>query len=141
MAPSAPTAGCRLMSSADSKATPRHAPSSRNRIVKSPRSRGRPPPWSKAFADPVRKPTRPCGRHATRRERTDSRGAMVTRDERIEAFSDDGDPPAEQPLELLCEDHNGTYVIPFACRLSGGAWKSMETGCRIEVTVIGWRLR
>jgi len=22
----------------------------------------------------------------------------------------------DQPLELLCEDHVGTYVIPFLCR-------------------------
>ena len=66
---------------------------------------------------------------------------MVTRDERIKAFDHDGDPPADQPLELLCEDHNGTYVIPFPCRLSDGAWQSVETGRRIEATVIGWRLR
>ena len=38
---------------------------------------------------------------------------MVTRQERIDAFTHQGVPPANQPLEVLCEDHVGTYVIPF----------------------------
>jgi hypothetical protein len=41
---------------------------------------------------------------------------MVTRKERIDAFSHEGVPPTDLPLELLCEDHVGTYVIPFLCR-------------------------
>jgi hypothetical protein len=67
--------------------------------------------------------------------------AMATRQQRISAFIHEGDPPANQPLELLCEDHVGTYVIPFLCRLSSGAWESVDTGSRIEATVIGWRVR
>ena len=67
--------------------------------------------------------------------------AMATRQQRISAFIHEGDPPADQPLELLCEDHVGTYVIPFLCRLSSGAWQSVDTGSRIEATVIGWRVR
>ena len=67
--------------------------------------------------------------------------AMVTRQQRISAFIHEGDPPAGQPLELLCEDHVGTYVIPFLCRLSGGVWHNVDTGSRIEATVIGWRVR
>jgi hypothetical protein len=47
---------------------------------------------------------------------------MVTRQERIDAFTHQGAPPANQPLEVLCEDHVGTYVIPFLCRWSSGAW-------------------
>jgi hypothetical protein len=66
---------------------------------------------------------------------------MATRQQRIDAFVHEGDPPADQPLELLCEDHVGTYVIPFLCRLSGGVWQSVDTGNRIEATVIGWRAR
>ena len=65
--------------------------------------------------------------------------AMATRQQRISAFIHEGDPPANQPLELLCEDHVGTYVIPFLCRLRSGAWQNVDTGCRIEATVIGWR--
>jgi hypothetical protein len=41
---------------------------------------------------------------------------MATRQQRLDAFVHEGDPPADQPLELLCEDHVGTYVIPFPCR-------------------------
>jgi len=66
---------------------------------------------------------------------------MATRQQRIEAFTHEGDPPTDQPLELLCEDHVGTYVIPFLCRSSGGVWHNADTGSRIEATVIGWRTR
>jgi hypothetical protein len=64
---------------------------------------------------------------------------MATRQHRLDAFIHEGDPPLEQPLELLCEDHVGTYLIPFLCRWTGGAWLSMETDSPIEATVIGWR--
>ena len=66
---------------------------------------------------------------------------MATRQQRIDAFVHEGDPPADWPLELLCEDHIGTYVIPFLCRWRSGAWHGVETGDRIEGTVIGWRER
>lgn len=42
-------------------------------------------------------------------------------------------------VPLLCEDHNGTYVLPFPCRWADGAWRSTTTGSRIEVNVVGWR--
>ena len=64
---------------------------------------------------------------------------MATRQQRLDAFSHDGVPPADQPFELLCEDHVGTYVIPFLCRWSDGGWKSAETNTSIEATVVGWR--
>jgi hypothetical protein len=66
---------------------------------------------------------------------------MATRQQRLDVFIHEGDPPVDQPLELLCEDHIGTYVIPFACQMTGGAWHSVDTGNRIEATVIGWRRR
>jgi hypothetical protein len=71
----------------------------------------------------------------------DNRDRMATRQERIDAFTHQGVPPADQPLELLCEDHVGTYVIPFLCRWSSGAWHSVDTSSAIEATVIGWRVR
>jgi hypothetical protein len=64
---------------------------------------------------------------------------MVTRQERLDGFAHDGDPPVDQPLELLCEDHVGTYVVPFLCRWTTTDWHNVETGQRIEATVIGWR--
>ena len=64
---------------------------------------------------------------------------MATRQERIDAYTYEGTPPADQPLELLCEDHIGTYVIPFLCEWRGGAWQSLDSDNRIEATVVGWR--
>jgi hypothetical protein len=66
---------------------------------------------------------------------------MTTRQQRIDAFIHEGKPPVDQPLEVLCEDHNGTYVIPFLCENSSGDWKNTATGQRIEARVIGWRAR
>jgi hypothetical protein len=40
---------------------------------------------------------------------------LVTRRERIDDFIHKGSPPNNQPLQILCEDHVGTYVIPFPC--------------------------
>jgi hypothetical protein len=64
---------------------------------------------------------------------------MATRQERIDVFIHEGEPLPGVPFELLCEDHVGTYVIPFLCRWSNGAWHSVATSSRIEATVIGWR--
>jgi hypothetical protein len=64
---------------------------------------------------------------------------MATRQQRLDAYSHDGTPPPDRPFELLCEDHVGTYVVPFLCRWHDGAWHSLETDDRIEATVVGWR--
>ncbi len=66
---------------------------------------------------------------------------MATRQARIDDFIHEGVPPADQPLELLCEDHIGTYVIPFLCRWRSGAWQNVDTSGPIEATVVGWRVR
>jgi hypothetical protein len=66
---------------------------------------------------------------------------MATRQKRLDDFTHDGDPPSGEPLELLCEDHVGTYVVPFLCLWTGTAWQSVETGESIQATVIGWRTR
>jgi hypothetical protein len=57
---------------------------------------------------------------------------MVSRQHRIASFSHDGIPPTDQPLELLCEDHDGTYVIPFLCQWRNGAWQGLDTDKPIE---------
>src|SRR6516162_10803477 len=71
----------------------------------------------------------------------DNRDRMAKRQERIDAFTRQGFPPADQPLELLCEDHVGTYVIPFLCRWSSGAWHSVDTSSPIEATSLYIRKR
>lgn len=65
---------------------------------------------------------------------------MATRQERIDAFTHEGTPPSDQPQEILCEDHIGTYVIPFQCRWCDGVWRGLDTDDRIEATVVGWRM-
>jgi hypothetical protein len=63
---------------------------------------------------------------------------MATRQQRLDAFVHEGDPPIGEPLKLLCEDHVGTYVIPFLCRWNGADWQSVNTGEHIQAAVIGW---
>jgi len=64
---------------------------------------------------------------------------LVTKQERLDDFTHDGTPPTDQPLQILCEDHNGTYVIPFLCQWRDGIWQNAKTNRRIEAAVIGWR--
>ena len=64
---------------------------------------------------------------------------MATRQERIDAFVHEGIPPTDRPLKILCEDHVGTYVVPFLCRWRDGVWRGVKTDGPIEVEVIGWR--
>ena len=64
---------------------------------------------------------------------------LVTRQERIDDFIHEGSPPNDRPLQILCEDHVGTYVIPFPCRWRDGIWEHAKTSRRIEAAVVGWR--
>jgi hypothetical protein len=63
---------------------------------------------------------------------------MATRQERLNEFSESV-PPESVPLNLLCEDHCGTYLIPFDCERREGAWYRIETSKPIDANVIGWR--
>jgi hypothetical protein len=64
---------------------------------------------------------------------------MTSRAQRLEQFIVDQDAPEGTVAKLLCEDHVGTYTIPFPCRWSDGAWVNERTGQPIDVGVIGWR--
>jgi hypothetical protein len=63
---------------------------------------------------------------------------MATRSSRLAEFTSNGEPPTEA-CEILCEDHNGTYVPRFMGCFSDGMWRNAQTGVRLEVSVIGWR--
>jgi hypothetical protein len=63
---------------------------------------------------------------------------MATRQHRLNEFNVTS-PPADGPLQLLCEDHNGTYLLPYPCQWSGGAWRNCESHEIIEANVVGWR--
>jgi hypothetical protein len=66
---------------------------------------------------------------------------MATREKRLAQFDGLGSPPPELAVEVLCEDHSGTYQLPFACRFVDGQWRNDESGIAVEATVIAWRLR
>jgi len=73
---------------------------------------------------------------------TDGEGReMATREKRLAEFNGEGEPPPDQPVQVLCEDHSGTYQLPFACRFIDGAWRNHESGGAVEATVVGWRLQ
>ena len=65
---------------------------------------------------------------------------MATRERRLAEFNGAGEPPPDQPVQVLCEDHSGTYQLPFACRFVDGEWRNHEFGGAVEATVVGWRL-
>ena len=66
---------------------------------------------------------------------------MATREQRLAQFDGRGEPPPDQPVQVLCEDRSGTYQLPFACRFIDGVWLNHESGGRVEATVVGWRLQ
>jgi hypothetical protein len=63
---------------------------------------------------------------------------MATRQDRLNEFSQ-ATPPSGEALELLCEDHSGTYLLPFLCQWNDGVWRNSKTGATIEANVLGWR--
>ena len=63
---------------------------------------------------------------------------MATREHRIAEFNQ-VQPPADAVLKLLCEDHNGTYTLPFACLREAGAWLNAKSRTAIDGAVLGWR--
>jgi hypothetical protein len=65
---------------------------------------------------------------------------MATREKRLAQFDGEGEPPPDQPVQVLCEDQSGTYELPFACRFVDGAWHNHESGAALEAHVVGWRL-
>ena len=63
---------------------------------------------------------------------------MPSREDRIAEFSTDP-PPQDVDLKVLCEDHVGTYALPFPCQWTGSGWVNAKTGANIEGKVLGWR--
>ena len=64
---------------------------------------------------------------------------MATRQARLDEFPNDPSRPAGKPFELLCEDHNGTYLLPFLCHWRDDGWENSKTGQRVVARVVGWR--
>jgi hypothetical protein len=65
---------------------------------------------------------------------------MATREKRLAEFNGQGTPPQAVPVQVLCEDKSGTYLLPFPCVHADGQWRNAVTGDLVEAEVIGWRL-
>jgi hypothetical protein len=64
---------------------------------------------------------------------------MPARIDRLAEFETAAEPPSDSVVELLCEDHVGTFLLPFLCRSTLEGFKNDGTGERIEADVVGWR--
>jgi hypothetical protein len=64
---------------------------------------------------------------------------MVAREDRLRDFETFIPPESNEPTQLLCEDHSGTYLVPYACEWNGNHWRGVESNSPIEARVIGWR--
>jgi hypothetical protein len=65
---------------------------------------------------------------------------MATREHRLSSFNC-GPAPEGKPVVLLCEDHAGTYLLPYDCQWKDGAWRGYENENALEAKVVGWRER
>lgn len=65
---------------------------------------------------------------------------MATRERRLAEFNGEGAPAPEQAVQVLCEDHSGTYQLPFPCRFVDGRWVNAVSGLMVEAAVVGWRV-
>ena len=63
---------------------------------------------------------------------------MANRDYPLAEFNQ-GPPPTNEQLQVLAEDSNGTYLLPFRCVWRDGAWYAAEKTKPLEATVVGWR--
>ena len=65
---------------------------------------------------------------------------MVRRVNRLSQFVSDQLPSAGTKVQLLCEDHVGTYVLPFLCRWTESCgWTIAKTQEPLKAEVLGWR--
>jgi hypothetical protein len=58
---------------------------------------------------------------------------------RLSDFVSDQYPEEEAPVEILCRDKNGTYVIPYSCCRFDEEWRNFETDETVTANIIGWR--
>jgi hypothetical protein len=64
---------------------------------------------------------------------------MVTRTARLKDFTTDGYPGADLQVQVLAEDHVGTYILPFPCQHIDGEWRNGATGEAVQSSILGWR--
>ncbi len=64
---------------------------------------------------------------------------MAQRAERLSQFISDRMPDHGAAVQILCEDHVGTYLPPFLCRWTESGWSNAVTSLAVEANVVGWR--
>jgi hypothetical protein len=64
---------------------------------------------------------------------------MTSLSDRLSQFVTDREAPDGTAVEALCQDHVGTYVLPFPCRREGAAWYNSNTSAPLDCDVVGWR--
>ena len=64
---------------------------------------------------------------------------MALRAERIAEFTSDRPPAKGVKVQLLCEDHVGTYMLPFLCLWTETGWANAATRDSVGADVLGWR--
>ena len=64
---------------------------------------------------------------------------MPARIDRLAEFETENEAPTNTLVEVLCEDHVGTFLLPFLCRSTPQGFKNARTDERIEADVVGWR--
>jgi hypothetical protein len=64
---------------------------------------------------------------------------MASRTARLNDFTTDDAPNADSLVEVLCEDHVGTYLLPYMCRSTQEGFRNDRTGELIQARVVGWR--
>ena len=64
---------------------------------------------------------------------------MVTRNARLKNFKTDGYPGCGLQVQVLAEDHVGTYILPFPCEHMNGEWRNGTTREVVQASVVAWR--
>jgi hypothetical protein len=64
---------------------------------------------------------------------------MVTRTARLKDFTTDGYPACGLPVQVLAEDHVGTYILPFPCERMNGERRNGTTGEAVQASIVAWR--
>jgi hypothetical protein len=64
---------------------------------------------------------------------------LATRAARLDEFITNAMPETGTLVELLCEDHVGTYLLPYLCRSTPEGYLNEKTGELITGSVVGWR--
>jgi hypothetical protein len=50
-----------------------------------------------------------------------------------------GAPPPKKLVQVLAEDQNGFYLLPFKCEWRDEAWYRADKTMPLEAKIVGWR--